>query len=206
MEFRGPAATDLENVRALNERYLELRRRQPGDPLAGIGHAAGERLAASPFLLFSLREHEVARWERLFAAGHQIELRGPGADGQESARQLRVAAVSVLWQLARRNPFAARLITGAQPAWCARLAETTLVGLITRVSDAVDLLAPRFSDADPVWSRLVNAAGSPDRDLRRAVRLAALQDILTRGATPDRTQLAAAACRMRPASATLRSP
>jgi len=206
MEFHGPAGTDLENVTALNERYLELRRRQPGDPLAGLGQAARQRLAASPFLLFSLREHEAARWERLLADGVQLELHGSNADGQAADRELRVAAVSVLWQLARRNPFAARLVTGAPPAWCARLAATMLVSLITRVSDARDLLTPRFPDTDPIWLRLLEATGSPDRDRQRAVRIAALQDILTRGATPDRARLAAAACRMRPPSATLRSP
>lgn len=205
MEFHGPAVVDLANVTALNERYLELRRQQPADPLAGLPQAARQRLAASPFLLFSLREYDAARWERLFAAGDQLELRDLHAEETEAARDLRVATVSVLWQLSRRNPFAARLVAAAPAHWCARLASTTLVDLITRVSRARDLVVPRFPEEEPIWSRLVSLAASADRNVRRAARLAALQDILTRDGPPDRARLAAAACRMRPASATLRS-
>ena len=127
MDFSGPEPADFANVAALNRAFL-IRLRSPSlgqglrghipEPLhgavEGLTDRQVERLAAAPFLLMSLHETDERFW-------HDAALEDPVADlfdtGGDPHHELSVAAMSFVWQLAQRNPYAARLVCGAAPAW-----------------------------------------------------------------------------------------
>ena len=106
MEYPGLTPDDLANVRELNRLWLRLTRRD-------------ERLAAAPFLLFSISEHDAELWERLLAGGGQHELFADRLAGGGKLYGLQATALGFLWELSRRNPYVARIIGGAPltPAW-----------------------------------------------------------------------------------------
>jgi PAS domain-containing protein len=169
MEYQGLTVDDLANVRALNGAWLRLTGRD-------------ERLAAAPFLLFSIREHDAAFWERLLAGGGQHELFSGQLASSDARYGLHTAALGFLWELSRRNPYVARIVGGAPLDWCQRIASETLL----RVLDCAvhrELVQPRFP-AEAVVYRRVSA------------HMAALQSMLTLGIDHDAVQLPAAACRM----------
>ena len=136
MEYEGLTPDDLANVRALNRAWLRSTGRD-------------ERLAAAPFLLFSLREHDAELWERLLAEGAQHELFAtqPTAGGKPSG--LQAAGLAFLWELSRRNPYVARIIGGAPLDWCQRIAAETLVRLLD-CTGYRELIEPRFPDGAAV--------------------------------------------------------
>ena len=77
MDFQPPEPADLANVRALNIAFVDalcaktlpdrLIATIPDGLQAVCGHTqAAQRLYSCPFLLFSLAEHDMPRWNRLF--------------------------------------------------------------------------------------------------------------------------------------------
>lgn len=209
MEYQGPEPADLANVCALNIAFLEWLRVR-GDSgvathsrtpeilavLAGMNRSQLERLARAPFLLMSFRESDESQWRALFAGKpdtdlfHSLEM-----PGEESARLI-TAGLGFLWQLSKRNPYAARLVSGAGLSWCEQLADCTLVALFDRAVSGRSLLEPRMVENEGLWRKLLNAGVSAKRDVRRAARVSALQTVLTQSSTGTYRHLAAAACTM----------
>lgn len=169
MEYPGLTPDDLSNVRALNRAWLRATRRD-------------ERLAAAPFLLFSFHEHDAELWERLLAPGMQRDLFSEPAPAGSELAGLQSAGLAFLWEVSRRNPYAARIVGGAPLDWCRRIASETLVRVLNCTGHRA-LLEPRFPDGAAVYMRV-------------SAHLAALQSMLTLGIDPDAARLPAAACRM----------
>lgn len=208
MDFQPPERVDLANVQALNAAFLDaLRARTLPDRLLtglpdGLPAACDDtrallRLRRCPFLLFSLAEYDMARWDRLF--GQQAVLQPDLVDTMAAARGVAepvvLAALGFLWQLARRQPYAARIVSGASLTWCERLAGTTLID-IYRFAAETALIGFRNSSDNAFWQRLLVSATSVEKSVRRAARLAALQMLLTEAHTGTYGKLAAAACSM----------
>ncbi len=213
MEYQGPEPADLANVNALNRAFLDwLRVTGPAESLqsalppdirvalAGLDRRQLERLARVPFLLLSLREYDDTRWRSLFADRRSMDLLRPLQPANEEAARLITAGLGFLWQLAKRNPYAARLVSGASLNWCEQLADCTLMELYMRVADENSLLEPRMTSSQELWHKLLTAGVSAKRDVRIAARVSALQTVLTRGPAMAYRQLATAACAMPAAS------
>jgi hypothetical protein len=209
MEYQGPEPADLTNVCALNIAYLDwLRARgnvrdaevsmtpEISAALAGMTRQQLERLSRVPFLLMSFREYDEAQWRSLFAETPAADLFRPAQGPDEDAARLISAGLGFLWQLSKRNPYAARLVSGANLNWCEQLAERTLVELLSRAVTEYQLLEPRMFDNADLWRRLLSAGISAKKDVRMAARVSALQTVLTRSDTGSYRQLAAAACSM----------
>ncbi len=190
MAFHGPVRADYDNVAALNAAYLRLLGKDPRlrsglgrlpEPLREriVGLRAGEirRLAATPLLLFSYHEREVDHWHRVLAAGDREDL-FPAATGDE-LDTLNSAALGFIWQLARQNAYALRLVTGATLYWCEQIAEVTFLKLLRAVAVANEVPALRFSTRHELWRKLLTAGVSRTTKLRRAAQMGALQAGLT---------------------------
>jgi hypothetical protein len=207
MPYEGPDSADLSNVEALNAAYLDWLRGHGGRTAPGVPAALRERiadldgrrcrhLARAPFLLMSFREHDEPCWRSLFEDRHSADLLARLDAADEVAGRLVAAGLAFLWQLARRNGYAARLVTGAGLAWCERLAESTLVDVLDRAAGQHGLLVPRLGDNERLWSKLLAGGVSPRRDVRIAARVSALQIVLTSSPAAAYGRLPAAACRL----------
>ncbi len=187
-EFPGPSPDDYANVRALNAAFIEATCELKG-PQRG-------RLAAAPFLLFSLREDDIQWWVRVLAEQHQGDLMDEAEIENPELRRIRTAAISFLWQLGRRNPYAVRIISGATITWCQKITDLPLVILLSRISGRGDLMMSRLDDPAANGERLLGRGTSARRQVRRSSQLTALQALLTRTGLDNYTQLPAAACSM----------
>lgn len=205
MEYQGPTPGDLANVHALNRCFLNAfsaHGRSPSGAIRAQRMTQSEitRLASAPFLLFSIREEDDAYWQQLLSDDAQLELIDNDGPPDEQVQQLQVATVGFLWQLARRNPYTARLVCGASVSFCERLAELTLIDLLQRVAQRSNLVRMRFPDGGDIWRRLLGAGTSGSYQARIASQHAALQAMLThRGAQQAATVPAAACIRRTPA-------
>lgn len=197
MDYEGPTAEDLDNIRALNAAFLRATNYRDSALTNGISsrpltELQIRRLSMAPFLLFSFREQDVEFWERIMADDTQADLlRTPAAD---AIYAMQVAGLGFLWQLSRRNPYVARLVCGAPVSWCERIARLTLVEVLKRVSGRSDLTVPRFTDCDRVSLRLLQSGASGRRRLQRMSQQFALQAMLTRNSPANYERLPAAAC------------
>jgi hypothetical protein len=169
MEYQGLTPDDLANVRALNRAWLRLTGRDT-------------RLAAAPFLLFSLSEDDAELWGRLLGDGGQRELFSERPAGPDELYALHAAALGLLWELARRNPYVARIVGGAPLDWCQRIAAETLVRVLDCAGHRA-LIKPRFPAEAAVYRKV-------------SAHMAALQSMLTIGIDQGAARLPAAACRM----------
>lgn len=198
MEFLGPTANDLDNVRALNRAYLALLRSSNGAASSSAPRLTArqaERLAGSPFLLFSLREHDARFWQDLLADPPQGDLVDSPQPPSRQLGELQAAGLAFLWQLVRRSPYAARVISGAPLGWCEQLESTTLVGLLERAAMR-QIAVPRFDSGKAVWHELPGSGTSAMRLLRSSAHMRALQSMLTVRPDSDTGQVRAAACAM----------
>ncbi len=211
MQYHGPEPAVLANVLELNSAYIDWQHRSlPEEPrerglapeirtrLGELNCAQRERLARVPFLLMSFAENDEARWQALFAERRTRDLLECLQLRDEAASGLVAAGLGFLWQLARRNPYAARLVSGASLNWCEQLSACTLMDLFSRALEDQALLAPRMADKPDIWNRLLTAGVSNRRHARRAARVSALQTLLTRRPLRRYRPLAAAACKMPP--------
>ncbi len=211
MNYRCPDQADLANVVVLNSAFIAWQRTRPPEKsrerdlapeirarLHKLGFEERERLARTPFLLMSLAENDNARWRSIFAERLSRDLFQSQVARDEAASRLAGAALGFLWQLARRNPYAARLVSGASVNWCEQLSACTLMDLYSRALDEQLLLSPRMADKTELWNRLLTAGVSNRRHVRLAARVAALQTVLTQSPVRPYRALAAAACKMPP--------
>ena len=187
-EFPGPSPDDYATVLALNTAFIEATTELKG-PQRG-------RLAAAPFLLFSLREDDVPWWAGVLADQHQGDLMAAAEHESPELRRIQTAAMSFLWQLARRNPYAARIISGASILWCDKITSLPLVTLLNRIGGRGDLIVSRLEKPVALGERLLGSGTSSRRQVRRSSQLTALQTLLTGIETGNYTQLPAAACSM----------
>jgi len=205
VEFRGPGATDFENVHSLNRAFLKLlrhdadsRRCLQGLPpalagcLVSLADSEAERLAGTPFLLLSFRERDVEFWEAIFGDASHKDLFATRES--DDLRRLISAGLGFVWQLARQNPFAARLICGASLHWCEQLTERTFFQVLATVGTRADVLILRCATDAGLWAKLLASGVSREKQIRRAAHISALQSVLTRASMPDRKRWAAAAC------------
>ncbi|MCG8370861.1 MAG: hypothetical protein MJA32_10160 [Proteobacteria bacterium] len=194
MAYEGLTQDDLDNVRALNAVWLELDGR-----MDGVGHrlTAGcrERLAAAPFLLFSFREHDGDWWTWLLDERRQQDLLAAIPQSPDGFHGLQVAAFAFLWEMSRRNPYVARLVTGAPVDWCELIASVTLVHALERIAGH-ETIEARFVNDTSRLARLCRRGASALPETRRSAQLSALQAMLTRSNDKQHGGLPAAACRM----------
>lgn len=205
MDFKGPDRADFRNVQAMNRGFLtglrsgsgeQLRQQMPRElqPLiASLTDLQIERLSATPFLLFSLRERDEEFWSHIASNEPDGDLLAAPDSGLETG-QLAASGLGFLWQLSRRNPYAARLVSGATLSWCEQLAECTLFRLLRRMAGRGDLLRPRRASDAGFWSKLLGPALSSEYEVRHAAQLSSLQAILTEDPARRYRQLPVAAC------------
>ena len=207
MDYAVPTAADLADVNSLNRALLGALQGSHGEPLqralpascraavASLTELQIERLAGLPFLLFSLHEQDDLYWEELLDDDPHRDLFVVNDAVTEDHSRLGAAAIGFAWQLARRNPYTARLVCGASLAWCERLASRPLLDVLLRAVDRSDLLIPRQADNEDFWQRLLGAGLSAESNVRRAAHLSALHVILTTVGGQYRRRLPSAACR-----------
>jgi hypothetical protein len=185
-DYRGPGADDYANVLAFNTAFL----------MASTELRAAElrRLAAAPFLLFSMRENDLEWWDDALADCRQADLMEPVEQPNADLCRMQIAAISFLWHLSRRNPYAVRIISGAPVAWCDRIIALPLVTLLNRLGTRADLLLSRIDVDAGSGGRLLGHGTSSKPLLRRSAQLAVLQDLLTRPGLGEYTRLKTAAC------------
>lgn len=208
MEYQSPTARDLAEVRALNEAFLTLiaeprkasapagpPRSPPHERLSQLDGDARRRLASAPFLIFSLRECDDRYWDQIHGDGIAYDLFSPGQPPSTDYGRLVAAALAFAWQLARRNPYALRLICCASLHWCERIAERPLLQIINRTAGLDDLLALRVADNQAVWDRLLSAGTGPDPLVREATHRSVLQLLLMTQRPQRHGAWRSAACR-----------
>lgn len=188
MDYSGPEAADYAEVAELNQAFLfylrapagaVLRARLPEQlrpAIAALRDVQVERLARTPFLLPTLRERDAGYWRRLAAGKPESDLFAADRSGGDD---IAVAALSFLWHLARRNPYALRLVAGAGNDWCSMLTDSTLFALQRRVAAKADILLPREAGNGEFWCKLLGPGLSSDPTIRAAAHTACLQTILT---------------------------
>lgn len=211
MDFGGPEGADYENVRSLNKAFLSLlaagsernvlhRHMRPEHSLrlASLSCQQMDRLATVPFLLFSLRERDDEYWEQLLLTGGERDLFTSAPEPTSDYGRLVAAGLGFAWQLARQNPYSARLICGASLHWCEMLAEQTFFRLLALSGTRDDLVIPRSAGDTELWSKLLHAGVVREHAVRQAAQLSALQAVLTRPMNLPGSNWAVAA-RKRPA-------
>ena len=197
MDYEALRQDDVANVRALNAAWLDMA------PPVGLEaeriRRQRARLAATPFLLFSLRESDDRLWTRLLDERRQPDLLATPPEPGDRKPGLQATSLAFLWELSRRNPYVARLVSFAPVAWCELIASVTLVHLLEAAA-CETIIGPRFAEGSPQYRRLLQRGGTALREARRAAQIAAMQALLTEGDVAEYGRQAAAACRMaRPA-------
>jgi len=187
-EFPGLSSDDYDNVLALNKAFLDVSTSLKG-PQKG-------RLASAPFLLFSLRENDLRWWQDALAAGPQISLLRSPDLATDNVRALQSAGIGFLWQLARRNAYAVRILTGSSVAWCDLLLRQSLITLLERVGTRGDLMQSRLDDRYGKDDKFLTGGASSRKQVRRSSHIVALQSMLTSNRAKTATRQSAAACNL----------
>ncbi len=197
MDFQGPTPADYENVRSLNFAFLELLQggKDGARYLEAIPLELGRRLqrlsrteigwlAATPFLLFSLRERDDDFWQQLLTSDRNRDLFAVPLNPTDDACCLVSAGLGFVWQLAHRNPFAARLLCGASTHWCEQITERTFFYILAVAGHRSDLLVLRAQHDTELWRKLLYAGLSDQTETRSTAHISALQYVLTAQAAP----------------------
>ncbi|MGI9221814.1 MAG: hypothetical protein ACR2QS_12355 [Woeseiaceae bacterium] len=207
MEFSGPEAADLADVRALNTAFLDylcgpLGRRLRDELPAGLGLAVRElserqiqRLSTVPFLLMSCQEQDDEYWQAPTNAQSVRDLFAPTSVDTDPISQITSATLGFLWQLARKNAYAVRMVCGASPGWCEQLVAYSLLDVLQRTASDPQLLVPRLANEKLFWHRLLGAGLNSNAEVRRAAHLSALQAVLVADTSIPSQRFRSAACR-----------
>jgi hypothetical protein len=209
MQFQGPEAADLHTIRALNVAFIDAV--AAGQLNAGTAGKTGQRLYARireldsqrrarladcPFLLHSLPGASAPCWSRLFTAAPQDNLFAGQRGASVALVRLGAATLAFLWELSRRNPYAARLVSGASLGWCEQLADCDPVALTGFIAGESDMVFPRMPERESFWTRMLEAGTNASDEIREAAHLSGLQTLLTAEGKTTYRRLPAAACRM----------
>ncbi len=210
MAYKGPADHDLNNVFALNASLLGVLgcghdwiQAPPAlaAKLARLGNDERERIARTPLLLLSVGEQDLTRWAPVFEARRRRDLVDAMHEPPPRVAELASATLGFLWQLARRDTYAARVLSGASIEWCERLAGSLLLDVLAFGAREPGLLALRLGTQATFWNKLLAAGTSPERDVRLASRVCALQTAMTGFSVASRRPQRAAACSLGPSPA-----
>jgi len=209
MAFDGPATTDYNNVISLNRAYLSLLQRdlrarhglhRLAAPLAekitNLSRQQIERLAVTPFLLLSFREGNDQYWGKVLGTSSGRDLFT--TSGSDDLDTLVSAGLGFVWQLARQNPYALRLICGASLHWCEEIAEQTFLRLLVSVAAHGDVLQLRAAHDRELWRKLLDDGVNKVTPIRRAAQVSALQAVLTKPQHKKRQTWSLAARRVNP--------
>lgn len=194
MDYEGLGQDDLANVGALNRAWLRLHHDEE-QGLRPLPEKRLARLANAPFLLFSFREQDDRLWRSLLEDGQQQDLLSEGRPVSSERQKLQSAGLAFLWELARRNPYVARVVSGAPLHWCERIAAFTLVRVLDSATRCY-VIEQRFGDTPSMHKRLLRRGGSAVREMRVFAQIGALQAMLTSTELVPRRRIPAAACRM----------
>jgi hypothetical protein len=182
-------AENLESVRDLNLRFLDLAGTRSGDwraaarggVSADLGRqvaplSAAQRAAAAncPYALFDLRFQDDGYWRlRLQNSGRWRVADEPPADG-DTIGFVRLA-LFYAWHVASTARLAAQLLLGMNGDTAAVFRGAALNSLPALAATEAANLTPRWSHCPPYWSALIRAASRADpKDLKR-VQLYGLQ-------------------------------
>jgi len=195
MAFSGPELSDFENVLALNAAWLELLQtdnrlraglsglpERLGDRITNLSKQQIGRLAATPFLLFTFREGDDRYWTCILAENPERDMFR--ANDVDEVDTLISASMGFIWQLARRNSYALRLICGGTLHWTERIAEQTFLHLLNAVRSTADVPCVRFAENPELWQKLLDGGVSRQALVRHAAQMSAFQAVLTD--PPDR--------------------
>jgi hypothetical protein len=206
MHFSTLERYDLNDVQAINEAFLaflsnvdgkHLRSSLPPDlqqAVTALSWRQIQRLATVPFLLVSLNETDEGCWHQHTFDKPTRDLFTPAHDTADPLCRIAMAAMSFLWQLVRRNPYAMRMISGATLTWSEQLAEQTLMNTLERAIENHHVLLPRCADNKVFWHRLLGAGVSSNAEIRRAAHLSTLQMVMLPAVMSSTQRLQAAAC------------
>lgn len=206
MHFSTLERSDLDDVQAINQAFLTYLSGADGEQLCAsippelqaavraLSQHQLQRLAAVPFLLLSFNEADEEYWQQPSRSAPTRDLFTPAHEAGDPLCQIATAAMSFLWQLARRNPYAARIVSGATPGWCEHLAGQTLMNMLERAVEEHHQLLLRCADDKIFWHRLLGAGVSSETGIRRAAHMNALQLILTPVAAVPARRFKTAAC------------
>ncbi|MGI9199773.1 MAG: hypothetical protein ACR2QL_01845 [Woeseiaceae bacterium] len=207
MDFSGPEAADLADVRSLNTAFLDylvspsgegFRREMPIDLQGVVGALTRrhvQRLSTVPFLLMSCRERDDNYWQGSSSDQSVRDLFTLPAAEAEPLSQIACATLGFLWQLSRRNLYAARMVCGASLGWCEQLASKSLLDVLERAAVDSQILSPRLTADMIFWNRLLGAGLSSNIEIRRAAHLSALQTVLSPIESSPTRRFRSAACR-----------
>lgn len=206
MDFQGPTPADYDNLRSLNAAFLELIQKDGARYLDGLSKDLAGRLqrlshreigwlAATPFLLFSLRERDNRFWNKLLNDERCRDLFSVSVSSVDETGYLGSAVLGFVWELASHNPFAARLLCGASTHWCEQIKERTIFQIFAVAAHRADLLALRAAQDTALWKKLLIFGLSQNAEARHAAQISALQYLLTRQRTSSAWQAAACASR-----------
>jgi len=188
MSYDRPTRSDYANVSALNREFLRLVRMQPDLFTLGrhtqlqlrtLSRQQTERLAVMPFLLFTISEDDEIKWTELCRGSPNDDLFRDRGECNAGIRNLIGTTVSFLWQLAQKNPYAIRLISGAGAVWCELVTGMTCFELVTTARRRGDLLSLRQAAGADIWSKLLHDGVRADREVRKSAQIAVLQTLLT---------------------------
>jgi len=199
MVFTGPSEGDFSNVLALNKAWLDALQHDDvlQDGLATLPESTRERLcrlsvaeiarlADAPFLLFSFYEGDDGYWSNVL--GQPCDQHLFGISQSAAAGKLVAGGIGFVWQLARRNPYTLRLLSGATLHWCETIAKLTFMELIDAFYAVGDVPVARFSARPDTWCDLLEAGTGKAACLRKAVHMTALQRLLTEPQANQRCQ------------------
>ena len=207
MQFLGPEAADLADVRALNAAFLDylsgplghrLRDELPESLRQAVSEMSDrqvQRLSTAPFLMMSCREQDDQYWQPAFTTQSVRDLFTPAAVDADPISQIASATLGFLWQLSRRNAYAARMVCGASLEWCELLVTCSLLDILQRAASDPQLLVPRLAHDKVFWHRLLGAGLSSNIEVRRAAHLNSLQAVLATEDTTASPRFRSAACR-----------
>lgn len=190
MYYKALTPSDIVNITALNEEFLRITSRKPGQgvpetAIAALAPVQRSWLARTPLLLFSIHERDLERWALLDKAPRNPDLFGHSGAADQQFAQFSAAVAAFAWQLAQSKPYPLRLLFNASAEWIDMIASARFLDVVEFARANPNLLSLRQRDDRLFWDRLLGAGVSREREVRRAARLSALQSLHTRPRTGE---------------------
>jgi len=195
----------LARVYALNLDYLELlvadcgrtpctgqARRLPAQLhpwIRTLSHAACDRLAASPFALYSLRFEDGLFWEQVCRDAKRTVMNLPvtqryACNAGPAAQAFCEVALLHAWHVTAVNRLSTRIVYAMPEATAARLAQLTMWQVKRLAADHPDLLAPGWPAHPAFWRDLLRFAHMGDQVRLSATKLLGTQLIAATFGSP----------------------